>query len=192
MIMKTLLIGKSSNTLLSGLKAMYNPLYFCWAAHAALYQQYGLQRQIRPEKLSGVFEHEVIETLDELTRGFDRSFWACHSRVGEISVADYTSVDDIKIIASSDKTGPYVVASKDKRQVYVTGHPEYDPETLNDEFVRDTNAGLNPQVPENYYQNNDPSQQPVVRWRAHGSLLLTNWLNYYVYQVTPYDLSELV
>lgn len=167
-------------------------LFLCWAAHAALYQQYGLQRQIRSEKLSGVFEHEVIETLDELTRGFDRSFWACHSRVGEISVADYTSVDDIKVIASSDKTGPYVVASKDKRQVYVTGHPEYDPETLNDEFVRDTDAGLNPQVPENYYQNDDPSQQPVVRWRAHGSLLLTNWLNYYVYQVTPYDLSELV
>lgn len=166
-------------------------LFLCWAAHAALYQFYGLNRQIRPRKLSGVYEHQVVDTLDELTRGFDHQFWACHSRVGEVSVRDYESINALNIVATSDVTGPYIVASKDKRQVYVTGHPEYDPDTLADEYHRDIAAGLAPTLPEAYFHADDPEQGPILRWRSHGSLLLTNWLNYYVYQVTPYDLSQL-
>ncbi len=166
-------------------------LFLCWAAHAALYHSYGVPRHIRSEKLSGVYEHQVMAPLDPLTRGFDDHFWACHSRIGEVSLANYQSISELQIIASSAITGPYIVASRDHRQVYVTGHPEYDPDTLKDEYIRDTAANINPRIPENYFNDNDPNGSVIVRWRSHGSLLLTNWLNYYVYQRTPYDLSEL-
>lgn len=166
-------------------------LYLCWAAHAAMYHFYGIQRRLRDEKFSGVYEHKVLDPNNELLRGFDPFFYAPHSRYGHIDVNQYNSVDGLNVVAQSDTVGAYVVASEDKRMVFVTGHPEYDPETLHDEFVRDTEAGQSPAVPVNYYPDDDPTQSPLVRWRSHGSLLFTNWLNYYVYQTTPYDLEQL-
>ncbi|MFC3200403.1 homoserine O-succinyltransferase [Alteromonas oceani] len=167
-------------------------LYLCWAAHAAMYHFHGIQRKLREEKLSGVFRHRVNDPLNELLRGFDSEFYAPHSRYGYIDPADYNSIPGLSVIAESDEAGAYVVASDDKRMVFITGHPEYDPETLNDEYVRDLNADLEPKIPCNYYPDDDPGKPPVVRWRAHGSLLFTNWINYYVYQTTPYDLNQLV
>lgn len=166
-------------------------LYLCWAAHAAMYHFYGIQRRLRDEKFSGVYEHKVLDPNNELLRGFDPLFYAPHSRYGHIDVNQYNSVDGLNVVAQSDTVGAYVVASEDKRMVFVTGHPEYDPETLHDEFIRDTEAGQSPAVPVNYYPDDDPTQSPLVRWRSHGSLLFTNWLNYYVYQTTPYDLEQL-
>ncbi|WP_339769001.1 homoserine O-succinyltransferase [uncultured Paraglaciecola sp.] len=166
-------------------------LFSCWAAHAALYHFFGKNRSLRDVKLSGIFPHQVQNEHNELMRGFDPIFNAPHSRYGEISVADYESVDGLKVLASSEKTGAYIVASEDKRLVFVTGHPEYDPDSLAQEYQRDVNAGLEAIIPENYYPEDDPTQTPMVTWRAHGSLLFTNWLNYYVYQNTPYDLASL-
>jgi homoserine O-succinyltransferase len=166
-------------------------MFLCWAAHAAMYHFYGVQRQLRPEKLSGVFEHEVEQPNDELMRGFDPHFWAPHSRVGEILREDYEAVDGLSIIAHSEEAGTYISATDDRRMVFVTGHPEYDPSTLAQEYQRDLGAGLSPAIPKSYFKNNNPENTPLVRWKSHGSLLLTNWLNYYVYQNTPYDLTQL-
>lgn len=167
-------------------------LYLCWAAHAAMYHFHGIQRVLREQKLSGVYKHHVKDPHNELLRGFDSEFYAPHSRFGYIDTALYDQVDGLKVIAESDEAGAYVVASEDKRMVFITGHPEYDPETLNDEYHRDLDAGLAPAIPCNYYPHDDPKQTPIVRWRSHGSLLFTNWLNYYVYQTTPFDLNQLV
>lgn len=166
-------------------------MFLCWAAHAALYHYFGLNRKLNEQKLCGVFPHQVNFEHDELMRGFDPVFYAPHSRYGEISMADYQSVPELNILASSARTGAHIVASQDKRLVFVTGHPEYDPDTLDQEYQRDIREGLNPSLPENYYPNNDPSQPPSVTWRSHGTLLYANWLNYYVYQITPYDLSDI-
>jgi len=166
-------------------------LFLCWAAHAALYHYYGLDRSLRAQKLSGVYRHDVLVEHDELMRGFEPEFHAPHSRYGEVPVADYQSIPELQIIASSKDAGAYISAARDKRLVFVTGHPEYDADTLDLEYRRDRQAGLEPQLPDNYYHDDDPELGPMVRWRAHGSLLLSNWLNYYVYQTTPYDLAEL-
>lgn len=166
-------------------------MFLCWAAHAAMYHFYGVQRQVRPTKLSGVFEHKVMRANDELMRGFDPYFWAPHSRVGEIPLEAYEQVAGLSVLAQSDIAGTYLSATDDRRLVFVTGHPEYDPDTLALEYERDLAADLHPSIPNNYYTNDDPSQAPLTRWKSHGSLLLTNWLNYYVYQNTPYDLSTL-
>ena len=166
-------------------------LYLCWAAHAAMYHFYGITRQLRKEKFSGVYRHQVNDPHNELLRGFDPSFYAPHSRYGHIDTWQYNSVDGLSVVAESDEVGAYIVASDDKRMVFVTGHPEYDPETLKDEYFRDIAAGQTPAIPKNYFESDDPSKSPIVQWRSHGSLLFTNWLNYYVYQTTPYDLNQL-
>ena len=166
-------------------------LYLCWAAHAAMYHFYGITRQLRKEKFSGVYRHQVNDPHNELLRGFDPSFYAPHSRYGPIDTWQYNSVDGLSVVAESDEVGAYIVASDDKRMVFVTGHPEYDPETLKDEYFRDIAAGQTPAIPKNYFESDDPSKSPIVQWRSHGSLLFTNWLNYYVYQTTPYDLNQL-
>lgn len=166
-------------------------LYLCWAAHAAMYHFYGVQRKLRETKLSGVFEHKALDPYNELLRGFDPLFYAPHSRFGYIDAKQYNGVEGLHVIAESAEAGPYAIASDDKRMVFVTGHPEYDPETLHDEYFRDLQADLNPGIPANYFTDDDPTKAPLVRWRSHGSLLFNNWLNYYVYQVTPYDLSQL-
>lgn len=166
-------------------------LYSCWAAHAAFYHFYGFNRKLRKQKLSGVYQHSVNQVHDELMRGFDPLFYAPHSRFGEIPVDKYESTDGLHVLASSKQAGAYIVASEDKRMVFITGHPEYESDTLDQEYKRDIGNNLSPNVPINYYENNDPANAYQVTWRSHGSLLFTNWLNYYVYQTTPFDLTTL-
>ncbi|MBA6396585.1 homoserine O-succinyltransferase [Colwellia sp. BRX10-4] len=164
-------------------------MFSCWAAHAALYHHYGLRRHLRKEKLSGVFQHSPIDQKEQLTRGFEEFFNVPHSRFGYIDKSDYLSIPELKIIAESPQAGVYVVASKNKQQVYLTGHPEYDSTTLDEEFQRDLKADVDAVMPNNYYIDGDITKVPHSSWRSHASLLFTNWLNYYVYQITPYKLD---
>ena len=164
-------------------------MFSCWAAHAALYHYYGLNRHLRKKKLSGVYQHSPVDPKEQLTRGFEEFFNVPHSRYGYIDKSDYLSVPELKIIAESEDAGVYVVASKNKQQVYLTGHPEYDATTLDEEYHRDLNSDNKAIMPEHYYPENDVSKIPHSSWRSHGSLLFTNWLNYYVYQITPYLLD---
>lgn len=174
------------------LENVQSTLYLCWAAHAAMYYHYNINRSVRDDKLFGVFKHQVNKPLDELVRGFDSGFSAPHSRYGYITQSDYESVSGIQVLSNSKEAGAYIIASEDKRQVFLTGHPEYELNTLKDEYFRDVDAGLETAIPVNYFDNpDDPDSPPVMSWRSHGTLLYTNWLNYYVYQKTPYDLNEL-
>ena len=165
--------------------------HICWGAQAALYHRYGIPKYDLPHKMFGVYEHRILSWTESLLRGFDDIFLAPHSRHTEIRRADVEKVDDLQILAESDEAGIYIVGTKDGRHLFITGHSEYDPFTLKAEYDRDVNKGLPIQVPQNYYPNNDPTQTPNVRWRGHANLLYSNWLNYYVYQVTPYDVTQI-
>jgi len=165
--------------------------YICWGAQAALYHKYGVPKYPLPRKMFGVFEHRVLSREESLMRGFDDVFFAPHSRHTEIRRADIEKIPDLKILAESDEAGVYIVTSRDNRHLFITGHSEYDPLTLKAEYDRDVSKGLPIHVPCNYYPQDDPRQPPVVRWRGHANLLYVNWLNYYVYQITPYDLNEI-
>lgn len=164
-----------------------NTLHICWGAQAGLYYHYGIPKYQLPKKMFGVFEHQVSRPEIPLFRGFDDIFLVPHSRHTETQRADIENNPNLELIAHSNKAGVHVVMSKDGRQLFVTGHFEYNPETLANEYGRDVAKGLEIEVPENYYLNNDPNQRPVVRWRANANLFFQNWLNYYVYQETPYD-----
>ena len=164
--------------------------FICWGAQAALYHHYGVRKYPLPHKLFGVFEHRTLAPTERLLRGFDDTFMAPHSRHTEVRRADIERHSNLRILAESDTAGVYLVSSKDGRQVFVTGHSEYDPLTLKGEYDRDRGRGLPIEVPRNYYPDDDPSKPPRVRWRGHASLLYANWLNYYVYQVTPFDLEN--
>ncbi|NUU68473.1 homoserine O-succinyltransferase [Enterobacteriaceae bacterium BIT-l23] len=166
-------------------------LCVCWAVQAALNILYGIPKQTLATKLSGVYEHQILHPHALLTRGFDDSFLAPHSRYAAFPSAIIREHTDLELLAESDATGAYLFASRDKRIAFVTGHPEYDAGTLASEFFRDREAGLNPLVPENYFPNDDPTRTPRATWRSHGNLLFSNWLNYYVYQITPYDLRHM-
>jgi homoserine O-succinyltransferase len=166
-------------------------LFICWGAQAGLYHRYGIPKYDLPNKMFGVYEHRVLSRTESLLRGFDDIFLAPHSRHTEIRRADVEKVDELNILAESDEAGLYLLGTKDGRRIFVTGHSEYDPFTLKGEYDRDVNKGLPIHVPQNYYPNNDPGQTPTVRWRGHANLLFSNWLNYYVYQVTPYDVSQI-
>jgi len=170
-------------------KNVTSTMFSCWAAHAALYHHYGINRHLRKKKLSGVFQHYPLNNKEPLTRGFDEIFNVPHSRYGYIEKSDYQSVEQLDILAESEDAGVYLVASKNKQQVYLTGHPEYDTTTLHEEYLRDSKNNADAALPENYYKNNDANAAPIGSWRSHGSLLFTNWLNYYVYQITPYKLD---
>lgn len=165
--------------------------HICWGAQAGLYYHYGVKKYPLEEKLFGVFEHTKDYPRAILLRGFDDVFYAPHSRHTTIQREDVEAVPGLKILASSEKAGVYAVMSKNGRQIFVTGHSEYDPDTLEREYLRDKNLGLPIRVPENYYPGDDDSKAPVVRWRGHGNLLFSNWLNYFVYQATPYDISNI-
>ena len=143
------------------------------------------------KKMFGVFEHKVLARNEKLLCGFDDTFLAPHSRHTEVRLADVERIDDLKVLAASEDAGLYLAASRDGRQVYVTGHSEYDPLTLKGEYDRDVKQGLSIQVPRNYFPADDPSKPPLVRWRGHANLLFSNWLNYHVYQVTPYNLRHI-
>ncbi len=161
----------------------------CWAVQAALNVFYGLPKQTREVKLSGVFKHRTSQVPDPLIRGFDDFFLAPHSRFANFETRFIEENTDLEVLAESDITGVYLAVSPDRRQVYVTGHPEYDANTLDNEYRRDINAGLNPRIPENYYPDNNPENPPHCTWRSHGYLLFANWLNYYLYQATPFDIK---
>ena len=170
---------------------VFSTLAICWGAQAELYHHYGIGKEPVEQKVFGVFRHEVTDPKNKLTRGFDDAFLAPHSRHTTVRAEDIEAEPDLELLAYSAEAGVYLAASMDGRRVFVTGHPEYDSETLDLEYRRDLAAGLPIQIPRDYYRDDDPQSPPVVGWRAHGDLLYTNWLNYCVYQETPYDLHEL-
>ena len=167
---------------------VHSTFHICWGAQAGLYYHYGIRKRPLPKKLFGVFPHHADYKRAILLRGFDDEFWVPHSRHTTIDRADIEAVPGLKILASSEEAGVYIVMNKAGRQIFVTGHSEYDPDTLEREYLRDKYLGLPIQVPKNYYPNDDDSLAPIVRWRGHGNLLYSNWLNYFVYQTTPYDI----
>ena len=167
---------------------VHSTFHICWAAQAGLYYHYGIQKHPLPEKLFGVYPHHADYKRAILLRGFDDTFWAPHSRHTTIRREDVEAQPGLKILASSDEAGVYIIMNKEGRQIFVTGHSEYDPDTLEREYLRDKNQGLPIHVPVNYYPNDDDTKPPIVRWRGHGNLLYSNWLNYFVYQTTPYDI----
>lgn len=166
---------------------VFSTLHICWGAQAALYHQYGVDKFELPEKTFGLFNHHVIETGSKLVQGFDEEFLAPHSRHTDVDAADLEATGKIKVLAHSDEAGVFLAATPDGRQVFVMGHPEYDRDTLAKEYHRDADAGLQIAPPKHYFPNDDPAKEPVIRWRGHGYLLYANWLNYCVYQETPFD-----
>ncbi|WP_127959537.1 homoserine O-acetyltransferase MetA [Serratia microhaemolytica] len=166
-------------------------LFVCWAVQAALNVLYGIAKRTRQTKLSGVYLHQTLQPHALLTRGFDHQFLAPHSHYADFSSEIIRQYTDLDMLAESAVSGAYLFASHDKRLVFVTGHPEYDQFTLANEYQRDKSAGLNPIVPVNYFPDDNPELTPVASWRSHGHLLFSNWLNYFVYQITPFDLSSM-
>lgn len=166
-------------------------LFLCWAAQAAFKYLYGLDKVTRTKKLSGIYLHTTHHHHHPLVRGFDDQFWAPLSRFAEFDSQYILENSDLTVFADAPEAGIYLAASPDCRQVFITGHPEYDADTLNNEYLRDLDEGLEPTLPVNYYPDNNKNETPRATWRSHGNLLYSNWLNYCVYQVTPYDLSEL-
>lgn len=170
---------------------VWSTLHVCWGAQAGLFYHFGVRKQILPKKMFGIFKHKVIRRDNPLMRGFDDEFFAPHSRHTEIIDDDVANCKALRILARSDEAGPYLISTENGRQVFVTGHPEYDKYTLDSEYKRDISKGLPIEIPINYYKDDDPGNQPIFRWRAHAHLLYHNWMNYYVYQDTPYNLDEL-
>ena len=167
---------------------VHSTFHICWGAQAGLYYHYGIQKYPLSEKMFGVYKHKADYKHAILLRGFDDEFWAPHSRHTAIRREDIEATPGLKILASSEEAGVYIIMNKEGRQIFVTGHSEYDPDTLEREYLRDKYQGLPIQVPKNYYPNDDDSQPPVVRWRGPGNLLYSNWLNSFVSQTTPYDI----
>ncbi|MEA4823812.1 MAG: homoserine O-succinyltransferase [Clostridiaceae bacterium] len=170
---------------------VYSVFHICWAAQAGLYYHYGIPKHPLDAKMFGVFEHTVLDPQCPLFRGFDDTFDAPHSRHTEVRREDIEREPTLSILAESDEAGVYLVSDKEGRRIFVTGHSEYDADTLAFEYFRDQSKGLAIEVPKHYFPGDDPTKTPHVTWRAHSTLLFTNWLNYYVYQSTPYDLTEL-
>lgn len=170
---------------------VHSTFHICWGAQAGLYYHYGIQKKPLNEKMFGVFPHKADYKRSILLRGFDDEFWVPHSRHTTVLREDIEAVPGLKIIASSEEAGVYAVMSKAGRQIFVTGHSEYDADTLKTEYLRDKNLGLPIHVPENYFPNDDDTCDPIVRWRSHANLLFSNWLNYFVYQTTPYDIMTI-
>ena len=170
---------------------VHSTLHICWGAQAGLYYHYGIPKYSLPQKVFGVFDHKVLKPSSPLFRGFDDRFYAPHSRHTEVLEQDIRKVPDLEVLAVSEEVGVFAVKTDDSRQFFFLGHLEYDRDTLAQEYWRDVNRGLDIQVPRHYFPGDDPTQTPIVRWRSAGQLIYTNWLNYYVYQTTPYDLTSL-
>lgn len=165
-------------------------LHICWGAQAGLYYHYGVKKEMLPKKLSGIYRHKVMNRKEPLVRGFDDVFMAPHSRYTEACREDILNNPNLKVLADSDEAGIYIVIEKEGRQIFVMGHPEYDRFTLDQEYKRDIEKGIEPDLPVNYYPDDNCAEKPWLSWRSHANNLYTNWLNYYVYQVTPYILSD--
>ena len=166
-------------------------LHICWGAQAGLYYHFGIKKYLMDEKLSGVYAHKVDYKRSILFRGFDDVFYVPHSRYTTVSREQIEATPGLRILSSSDKAGVYAVITPGGRQIFLTGHSEYDAGTLNKEYTRDKLAGINPKIPENYFPDDDDTKDPVITWRGHATLLFTNWLNYFVYQATPYDIMQI-
>lgn len=168
-------------------------LYICWAAQAGLYFHYGIPKHPLPKKMFGIFEHHIIDGFQHLPifRGFDDVFYVPHSRHTEVRREDIERNPELQVISESEQSGVHIVMARGGREIFVTGHSEYSPYTLDSEYRRDLGKGLPIEMPENYYRDNDPGKEPVVRWRSTANLLFSNWLNYYVYQETPYDINQI-
>ncbi len=166
-------------------------LFLCWGVQAAMYHLYGIKKRLLEQKISGVYRHVLVDELAPAVRGFDDHFDAPHSRYAEITQADIEQHPELNLVATSDVAGPYIFERRDGRQLFVTGHSEYEPLCLKDEYERDLDAGLEPAIPENYFPDDNPDLPPIVTWKSHGNLLFSNWLNYYVYQLTPFDVNQI-
>ena len=169
---------------------VHSTFHICWGAQAGLYYHYGIGKETLPQKMFGVFPHTADYKRAILLRGFDDTFYVPHSRHTTVRRADIEAVPELKILASSEETGVYAVMNKEGHQIFITGHSEYDPLTLETEYLRDKNLGKPIDVPKNYYPDDDDTKEPIVRWRGHANLLFSNWLNYFVYQTTPYDIMN--
>lgn len=165
--------------------------HICWGAQAGLYYHYGVPKYQLDKKVFGVFPHTKVYKHEDLLRGFDDIFYVPHSRHTEVREEDIKKVKELNILSASEESGVYIVADDDGSQIFVMGHSEYDSDTLKNEYFRDVEKGLDIEIPKHYFKNDDPSQGPLSLWKAHSSLLYTNWLNYYVYQKTPYDINEI-
>lgn len=166
-------------------------VHICWGAFAGLYYHYNIQKIPLEKKLFGVFPHRVNAFNHPLLRGFDDVFFVPHSRYTGVSMEDIDMVSQLAILAYSDEAGPYIIADRTNRQIFITGHAEYDRDTLKNEYIRDVQKGLDIEIPKNYFPANDPKRTPLLTWHGHASLMYSNWLNFCVYQETPYDLTEL-
>ncbi|HOG37123.1 MAG TPA: homoserine O-succinyltransferase [Paludibacteraceae bacterium] len=165
--------------------------FICWAAQAGLYHYYNVPKHALDKKMFGVFSHKVLEPLNPIFRGFDDEFFVPHSRHTTILRSDLEKVPELTILSESPDAGVYLVMGRNGREFFVTGHSEYSPNTLDEEYKRDLAKGLDIELPYNYYKNDNPAERPIVRWRGHANLLFSNWLNYFVYQETPYNISEI-
>lgn len=166
-------------------------LYICWAAQAGLYHFYGVPKYPLPKKMFGIFKHKVYDHQNPIFRGFDDEFYVPHSRHTEVRKADIEKVPELTLLSESEESGVYMVMARGGREFFITGHSEYSPYTLDTEYHRDLDKGLPIEMPVNYYRNDNPEEGPLVRWRGHANLLFSNWLNYFVYQQTPYDIREI-
>lgn len=166
-------------------------LFICWASQAGLYHFYGVPKYPLDNKMFGVFKHKVLKPQLPIFRGFDEEFFVPHSRHTEVRKSDISKIKDVEIISESDEAGVYMAIGRSGREIFITGHSEYSPLTLDSEYRRDLSKGLDIQMPQGYYKDNNPELGPLVRWRGHANLLFNNWLNYYVYQETPYDISQI-
>ena len=170
---------------------VHSTFHICWGAQAGLYYHYGIGKTTLPEKLFGVYPHRVERRSSMLMRGFDDVFYVPHSRHTEVRREDIDKCKDLQVVSESDESGVHIVMARGGREIFVTGHSEYSPYTLDGEYRRDLGKGLPIDMPKNYYRNDDPEQGPLVRWRSTANLLFSNWLNYYVYQETPYDINQI-
>ncbi len=170
---------------------VFSTMHVCWAAQAALFHRYNINKKLMKRKLVGVFPHVALDAHHPLLRGFDDCFWVPHSRYTTIDLADVKACKSVDILALSPEAGVYLLENKDHRHFYVTGHPEYDRETLKQEYLRDIQAEAQSEFPQNYFPKDDENETPLFSWRSHANLLYSNWLNYYVYQETPFDLQDL-
>ena len=166
-------------------------LFICWAAQAGLYHYYGIPKYPMNEKMFGVFEHRTHNPQNPIFRGFDDVFYVPHSRYTEVRAEDILKNPELTLLSESPESGVYMVMARNGREFFITGHSEYSPNTLDTEYKRDVDKGLDIRLPQNYYLENNPENEPIVRWRSHANLLFTNWLNYFVYQETPYDLNNI-
>ena len=170
---------------------VFSTLHICWAAQAGLYYHFGVEKHPLNHKMFGIFRHYAINPNHPILRGFDEEFLAPHSRHTEVREDDIAKVPELELVTKSDIAGPYIISARNSRMLFVTGHSEYDFDTLSKEYFRDVDKGLDIQIPYNYFPDDDPTKRPRNLWRGHANLLFSNWLNYFVYQNTPYDLSEL-